>query len=601
MKTKKLFTVGLLLGIMTLAACGPQHTHVADDVWHKNDTKHWHECTSGDGFVMDEADHVYGNVSYVWDNDHKCKAVKECTVCEYKLTVQEVQGVYVKDTDATCLTNEKGHYSAHFTVEGLVDQNTERNGVELPDTATGHEFGGIVTYTWVEDECTASWGCVHEGCEEKQTEKVKGVYAKDTDATCVSNEKGHYVATFSVEGFEQQQTAKDSVEVPGTMLDHTLIPVAGQEPTAEADGWKDYFQCDSCKKLFEDEDGETEITDLAAWKIGNGIRYKTGNFVVPVDSEANWTVEAKSPAKVVWGNGVGSHPNAAQFKTYQWADWKEEELGIVATFDAPDAKISVNSLSYVFYYYPDGGSSGFTKADLTIKTSIIDNLGNKVLVDTCNITKDQTYSPWTAVSAKFDAINFSKLVIETETEFLDLPDNTGFNNIVYIDNLSLKFVGQYPTGTVNVSTTEGTNWAWSSKEGPVKVEFGVKPDRTTGGDYMCFRNYYYTGWKESQTGIEATYTIPEADIKKVNTLAFTAYMYNPNTDCNTTIKVIDVEGAEHLVVTKAYNINAVTPESFTFDECAVEKIVITTKAFVQDATGEANLFLKFFTLSYTAE
>ena len=82
----------------------------------------------------------------------------------------------------------------------------------------GHSFGSSVACTWNGDQCTASIGCQHDGCTETHTETVTGVYVKDSDATTESNEKGHYEATFTVQGFTKQSTAPNSVEIPNTKL-----------------------------------------------------------------------------------------------------------------------------------------------------------------------------------------------------------------------------------------------------------------------------------------------------------------------------------------------------------------------------------------------
>ena len=42
---------------------------------------------------------------------------------------------------------------------------------------------------------------------------------------------------------------------------HAPVKVAGQKPTADAAGWKDYYQC-SCGKLFVDKEATQEIPDL---------------------------------------------------------------------------------------------------------------------------------------------------------------------------------------------------------------------------------------------------------------------------------------------------------------------------------------------------
>ncbi len=50
---------------------------------------------------------------------------------------------------------------------------------------------------------------------------------------------------------------------------HSGTKVDGHPATVTEDGWKDYYTC-SCGKLFEDAACTVQITDLAAWKIGDG-------------------------------------------------------------------------------------------------------------------------------------------------------------------------------------------------------------------------------------------------------------------------------------------------------------------------------------------
>ena len=45
--------------------------------------------------------------------------------------------------------------------------------------------------------------------------------------------------------------------------------IAGKVASCTEDGWKDYYTC-SCGKLYADKDCTTEITDLEAWKTGDG-------------------------------------------------------------------------------------------------------------------------------------------------------------------------------------------------------------------------------------------------------------------------------------------------------------------------------------------
>ena len=51
---------------------------------------------------------------------------------------------------------------------------------------------------------------------------------------------------------------------------HNAVMVPGQAATSTADGWENYYRCAICNRLFADAACTVEITDLAAWKNGDG-------------------------------------------------------------------------------------------------------------------------------------------------------------------------------------------------------------------------------------------------------------------------------------------------------------------------------------------
>lgn len=53
--------------------------------------------------------------------------------------------------------------------------------------------------------------------------------------------------------------------------------VPGQAETCESDGWNDYYTCPVCGKYYSDAAGKNEITDLEAWKVGDGKIPATGH------------------------------------------------------------------------------------------------------------------------------------------------------------------------------------------------------------------------------------------------------------------------------------------------------------------------------------
>ncbi len=112
------------------------------------------------------------------------------------------------DAEAT-----EAEYEDGATVKNL----TAEDGAEVTLYAVwehaNHSYGPA-SYSWDGDQCTATRVC--SGCAEgtkghSETETKKGVYVKDTDATCDKAETGHYeVAKFDNPAFEPQQSEKDT-------------------------------------------------------------------------------------------------------------------------------------------------------------------------------------------------------------------------------------------------------------------------------------------------------------------------------------------------------------------------------------------------------
>ncbi len=54
--------------------------------------------------------------------------------------------------------------------------------------------------------------------------------------------------------------------------------VMGEEPSCFDDGWKDYYMCSCEETFYADEDGTQQITDLEAWKQGDGKLMASHNY-----------------------------------------------------------------------------------------------------------------------------------------------------------------------------------------------------------------------------------------------------------------------------------------------------------------------------------
>ena len=67
---------------------------------------------------------------------------------------------------------------------------------------------------------------------------------------------------------------------------HTAVKVDGKAATCEEEGFKDYYNCSVCGKNFTDETCATEIADLDAWKAGDGKLDLVNHTATKVDSVA---------------------------------------------------------------------------------------------------------------------------------------------------------------------------------------------------------------------------------------------------------------------------------------------------------------------------
>ncbi len=239
-------------------------------------------------------EHSLGEVVYVWNGD-ECTAKRVCTRnCFYEES-ETVNAEYVKDTDATCEINEKGHYVATFITNALFEkQITDNNSVEKEDSKLGHNFVnyiynddancvnngtetsicsrencgkydtkekentalshnfGNISYVWNGDECTATRVCSRDSSH-TETITVVGEYVKDTDATCTVNEKGHFVASFTNTIYSQQETAKNSAEKKDSAKGHTDGEwIVDKEALCSSTGSK-HLICSVCKVTIKNE------------------------------------------------------------------------------------------------------------------------------------------------------------------------------------------------------------------------------------------------------------------------------------------------------------------------------------------------------------
>ena len=118
-------------------------------------------------------------------------------------------------------------------------------------------------------------------------------------ATLTENVGHFYRLGWTIDGVEVTADticdfAHDAVIVKKTFNaeGHTATKVDAVAPDCENDGVKEYYDC-SCGKHFADAEGKTEITDLDAWKAGDGKLDALGHSAVEAwtnDETNHWHV-----------------------------------------------------------------------------------------------------------------------------------------------------------------------------------------------------------------------------------------------------------------------------------------------------------------------
>ncbi len=328
---------------------------------------------------------------------------------------------------------------------------------------------------------------------------------------------------------------------------------------------------------------------------------KYGTESINLISDDNWeTSSSDSTIRMEYDVSAFGKTGCASFRNYQYFDWKEEKLGLTAIYTNPNEVIQANSISFAYYIERHNADKGL--ADLNVEIYVIDKLGYEKNIDSFVIGKAE--AGWKTYSKTFVSTNFYQLKIVTKSEFVSLPDNSGINTVLHVNNLKTEYITNLPDYIFD--TTDSSLWKGSSQESTNKIVVGTKPfweAKQGTGQYLALRNYQYTDWKENQVGVSATYTLEEA--KMMNSLAF---KYNLSTQADSfdadkmtvTIEVYDNNNVSYKI--DSFTIvkeGAVTGVDIPYTKdfgtnINVSQLVITLTSFVNDKSfkGSTCIFIK---------
>lgn len=121
-------------------------------------------------------------------------------------------------------------------------------------------------YTFVDATCYQARHCTVCGYEDPN-HPATGIHDwSKCDGKCATP---GCTATCDSTSNENHDHACDICGKPLTTCADNLTPVNGQAASCN-DGWKDYYTCSICGKIYSDANATDEITDLVAWKAGKG-------------------------------------------------------------------------------------------------------------------------------------------------------------------------------------------------------------------------------------------------------------------------------------------------------------------------------------------
>lgn len=231
--------------------------------------------TTEDALIIPPTGHQWGEPVIVFAEDGK-NATASVTCQTDKNHVKDLSSsVSVTSevgTPATCEGKGTTLYTAKVIFEG--ESYTATKEVEDIE-AIGHSWGATTyTATVVFGDKTYTDTTTRQDLPidpENHNNRLVEVEAKEPTCTEDGNH-AHWRCDGCNKLFSDAE-GKNEISVDEVTIDalgHTAEKVAGQAPTYTSAGWKDYWKCSVCQKLFEEESCTTEITDLESWKTGKG-------------------------------------------------------------------------------------------------------------------------------------------------------------------------------------------------------------------------------------------------------------------------------------------------------------------------------------------
>ncbi|MCH5164055.1 MAG: leucine-rich repeat domain-containing protein [Clostridiales bacterium] len=207
----------------------PEHIHSFS--WQSDETSHWKKCECGE--ITESGPHSYGE-------DNKCVCGKEKLV-EPETPEHRHEFRMVEAKAPTCTEDGNEEYYKcsecdkiyrYDVGETEIGEDKFNENIVIP--ATGHK---MTTLEAKDPTCTEAGNKEYYKCS-----SCKKLFSDKDGETKISEDEFN-----------------ENIVIPAT--GHKMTTVGAKAATCTEAGNKEYYKCSSCKKLFGDKDGKSEISE----------------------------------------------------------------------------------------------------------------------------------------------------------------------------------------------------------------------------------------------------------------------------------------------------------------------------------------------------
>ena len=289
------------------------------------------------------AEHVYGDVSYVWeeiDGGYKVTATRKCVNCEDEVQTEEATVEYNVTVEPTVKEKGEGVYTATFTNEAF---ETKTKTVELNTINPDY---GEQTAVWSEDfsEVTVTRPCINGSVEDAITETAKTTSKVTKEASCTSMG----ITTYTAE-FENENLAKVEKEVANIPMTEHVYGVPSWDWTPTEDGYAATMH-KTCTECGKDETFEADVTSVYADGVTtftavatvDGVTYTAVMKLNDVQNNAPEISYEKGDGcvKLIWTTVKGADKYG--IAGYVNGNWKLLDQGFGTSYVLNDLKAGTN-------------------------------------------------------------------------------------------------------------------------------------------------------------------------------------------------------------------------------------------------------------------